>query len=208
MAQWLMAKIYDRLIREAEERGLSVWRQTLLQQAQGQVLELGCGTGNNLPYYPTHIQSLILVEPNLYMHATLKQNLSTLSFNQVEIRQDKAESIAVPDKSIDTIVCTLVLCSVKNLDQALAEMYRILKPQGKLIFIEHVAAITNPSRYIWQKRLSWLWKLVADGCDVTRQTEEAIQQAGFKIIEIERQSMRGVPPIVRPSIRGIAIKTS
>lgn len=181
-------------------------RQTLLQQAQGQVLELGCGTGNNLQYYPAHILSLILVEPNLHMHATLKQNLSTLSFNQVEIRQDQAESITIPDKSIDTIVCTLVLCSVKKVDQALAEMHRILKPQGKLIFIEHVAAITNPQRHLWQKRLSWLWKLVSDGCHVTRQTEEAIQQAGFKIIEIERQSMRGVPPIVRPSIRGIAIR--
>jgi ubiquinone/menaquinone biosynthesis C-methylase UbiE len=99
-----------------------------------------------------------------------------------------------------------VLCSVSNLEKALSEIHRILRPQGKLIFIEHVAAVNNPKRYQWQRRLEFLWKHFAAGCHTTRCTEEAIIKAGFKMLEITRQSMRGVPPIVRPSIRGVAMR--
>lgn len=113
-------------------------------------------------------------------------------------------ALSLADASFDTVVCTLVLCSVNNLEKALSEIYRILRPQGKIIFIEHVAAINNLKRYQWQRRLEFLWKHIADGCHITRSTEDAIIKAGFQIVEINRQSMRGVPPITRPSIRGVA----
>lgn len=98
------------------------------------------------------------------------------------------------------------LCSVNHLEKTLSEIHRILRPQGKLFFIEHVAATNNMTRYRWQRRFSFLWKCIAAGCHITRHTENAITEAGFNIIEIQRQSMRGVPTIVRPSIRGIATK--
>ncbi len=99
-----------------------------------------------------------------------------------------------------------MLCSVDNLEKTLAEIHRVLRPQGKLFFIEHVAATNNIKRYQWQRRLAFLWRHIAAGCHITRSTENAISQAGFNFIEIQRQSMRGVPAIVRPTIRGIAVK--
>ena len=206
MFQWLMAKYYDKFMQDAEERGLRDWRRALLQNISGDVIELGCGTGANLELYPGSVKRLILTEPSAYMRQQLQVNVLNHKQLNIEIINDKAESISLPDTSVDAVVCTLVLCSVKDLTKALSEIHRVLRPQGKLYFIEHVAATTNIKRYQWQRRLAFIWKHIFDGCCITRKTEEAIAQAGFKILEIDRQSMRGVPPIVRPSIRGIAVK--
>lgn len=206
MFQWLVAKYYDKFIKDAEEKGLRDWRRSLLQNISGEVLEIGCGTGLNLEFYPETVTHLILAEPSAAMREKLTEKTIHFKKISIEISADSAEKIALPDSSVDAVVSTLVLCSVKNLERSLAEIHRVLRPQGKLVFIEHVAATTNPKRYQWQRRLAFLWKIIFDGCHTHRHTEEAITQAGFKIETIERQSMRGVPPIVRPSIRGIAIK--
>jgi ubiquinone/menaquinone biosynthesis C-methylase UbiE len=204
MYQWLWSKLYDNMMKDAEERGLRDWRQQLLANARGDVLELGSGTGANLEFYPDTVKRLVLVEPCLHMSRKLKEKILRHEFNSVTVLNDKAESLSLSDNSFDFVVCTLVLCSVKELNQALSEVHRILRPQGKFIFIEHVAAINNPKRYQWQRRLEFLWKYLTTGCHLTRHTEEAITNAGFKMLEVERQSMRGVPPIARPSIRGVA----
>lgn len=207
MCQWLMAKIYDNLMRDAEDKGLKTWRQQLLQHASGDVLELGCGTGANLEFYPDAVKKLVLAEPSIHMRKKLLMKIAESKRDaNIEVLSDKAEHLSFLDESFDVVVCTLVLCTVKNLNKTLSEIYRVLKPEGKLLFIEHVAATNNPGRYKWQRRLAFLWKCVAAGCNLTRRTEEAIIQAGFNIVEIEYQSMRGVPKVVRPSIRGIAIK--
>lgn len=204
MCQWLMAKFYDRIMQDAEDKGLREWQKSLLENVSGDVLELGAGTGANLPFYPQAVKHLILSEPSSFMRQQLKQKLpSQLS---IEISSDEAECLTLPDQSVDVVVCTLVLCSVKNPEKALSEIYRVLRPNGKLFFIEHVLATNNPKRANWQKRLALLWKYVADGCHINRGTEQMMQNAGFQFLEIERQSMRGVPAIVRPSIRGVAIK--
>lgn len=206
MFQWIWSKFYDKIMKDAEEKGLRNWRRELLKNLSGDVLELGCGTGANLEFYPNTISRLVLIEPSLHMHQRLKAKLPCDKPNHIEILHDKAEALSFVDLSFDAVVCTLVLCSVNDLEKALSEIHRVLKPQGKFIFIEHVAAMNNPKRYAWQSRLEFLWKHIADGCHLTRRTDEAISKAGFKIIEINHQSMRGVPPIVRPSIRGIAMK--
>lgn len=206
MCQWLMSKFYDQIMKDAEEKGLRDWRRTLLENISGDVLELGCGTGANLEFY-SQTKRLVLIEPNRHMCQKLKEKLSVEKLKTIEILNNRAESLSLADASFDIVVCTLVLCSVKNLEKALSEIYRILRPQGKLIFIEHVAAINNPKRYKWQRRLGFLWKLIAAGCHTARHTENAIVKAGFKISQLDCQSMRGVPPIVRPSIRGVAIRT-
>ncbi|MDP3705846.1 MAG: methyltransferase domain-containing protein [Legionellaceae bacterium] len=206
MCQWLMAKIYDNIMQDAEDRGLRDWRQQLLQNASGDVLELGCGTGANLEFYPDTVKRLVLIEPSVHMRKKLQTKLSSGKHANIELLNDKAECISLPDASFDAVVCTLVLCSVNHLEKTLSEIHRILRPQGKLFFIEHVAATNNMTRYKWQRRFAFLWKCIAAGCHITRHTENAIAEAGFNILEIERQSMRGVPTIVRPSIRGIAMK--
>lgn len=207
MLQWLFSRFYDNIMKDAEEKGLRDWRKTLLQNLSGEVLEIGCGTGANLPFYSNSITRLVLVEPNIYMQEKLREKLAGFKLKKLEILSDEAESLSLADNSFDVVVCTLVLCSVVNLEKSLSEIYRILRPQGKFIFIEHVAATNNEKRYRWQRRLECIWKRFAGGCHLTRRTGDAMIKAGFNIVEINQQSMRGVPPIVRPSIRGIAIKT-
>ena len=207
MCQWLMAKFYDRIMQDAEDKCLQDWRGSLLANCSGDVLELGCGTGANLEFYPDSVKRLVLVEPSDPMRQELQPKLSKYVRFNIELLNDRAESISLKDASVDVVVCTLVLCSVNDLEKTLSEIHRILRPQGKLVFIEHIAATNNPKRYQWQRRLAFIWKLIAAGCHITRHTEDAINQAGFKIVEISHQSIRGVPAIVRPSIRGIAVKS-
>ncbi len=203
----LMAKYYDRALQNAETKCLQEWRAVLLSHAFGDVLEIGCGTGLNLDYYPDSIKHLYLAEPDAAMREKLQLKISTKKQKNIDVLSCPAESIPLLNASCDTVISTLVLCTVKNLEKSLSELHRILKPNGKLIFIEHVAAHNNPQRLRWQYRLEPFWKIIACGCCLTRQTQEAIINAGFQFEEISRQSMRGVPAIVRPSIKGIAIKT-
>jgi ubiquinone/menaquinone biosynthesis C-methylase UbiE len=206
MISWLFAKFYDQLMMDAEERCLREWRQSLLKNLSGTVLELGCGTGANLEFYPEAVKDLQLIEPNHTMRQNLDKKLLQYPRLQVKTLDFKGELLPFPANHFDSVVSTLVLCSVKNPRQMLSETYRVLKPNGKLIFIEHVAATENLSRLKWQKRLEPFWKILNCGCHLTRPTERSITEAGFKIEAIAHQSMRGVPPIVRPSIRGYAIK--
>ncbi|NNM59967.1 MAG: class I SAM-dependent methyltransferase [Legionellales bacterium] len=203
---WLTAKYYDKIMQDAETKGLKEWRTQLLRHATGTVLEIGAGTGSNLECYPQTIKKLVLLEPSPHMRQQLTLKLSANNAYPIELLDGKAESIPFPDATFDAIVCTLVLCSVKNMGKALSELHRVLAPEGKLIFIEHVAAAKHTTRFKWQKMVEPVWKRMASGCHVTRQTEAALVQAGFMIEDIARQSMRGVPSLVRPTIRGIAIK--
>lgn len=207
MFQWLFSQLYDNIMRDVEEKGLRDWRQLLLKNISGDVLEIGCGTGANLEFYPDTVKRLVLSEPNIYMQQKLRSKISLNKQSHIEILNAKAENLLLADASFDVVVCTLVLCSVNNLEKSLVEIHRILRPQGQLIFIEHVAAVNNLKRYQWQRRFEFLWKCIAAGCHLTRRTEDAIIKAGFKMIELSHQSMRGVPPIVRPSIRGVAMKS-
>lgn len=206
MFSWLMAKYYDTMLRDAEEKCLKNWRKTLLQDVSGDVLELGSGTGANLAFYPQTIKHLVLAEPNSYMQQQLDLNLKNYPHLPASVLDCSAESIPAPDNSFDAVVSTLLLCSVNNPTRALSEIHRVLRPGGKLLFIEHVAAHNNPARLKWQKRIEPFWKILQCGCHLTRDTETSILQAGFALKNINRQSMRGVPGIVRPSIWGEALK--
>lgn len=203
---WLQAKFYDKIMADAEEKCLRDWRTSLLQDLSGQVLELGCGTGANLAFYPATVKHLVLAEPDGHMRQKLAVKLSQYQHLRVTVLDYNGEFIPIPNDSFDAVVSTLVLCTVKNPQLILSEIYRVLKPQAKLVFIEHVAAVNNTTRFKWQRRLEPFWKIISCGCHLTRSTEQNIVQAGFKLQEITRQSMRGVPPIVRPSIRGKAVK--
>ena len=116
------------------------------------------------------------------------------------------ENIDLADESIDCVVSTLVCCSVGNPVKSLNQVYRVLKPGGLLVFIEHVAAENNPARLKWQNRINPIWKRISGNCHTNRETEKYIKQAGFTIKSIEKSSMRKAPAFVRPTIRGIAVK--
>jgi ubiquinone/menaquinone biosynthesis C-methylase UbiE len=116
------------------------------------------------------------------------------------------EGLPLPKARFDAVVATLVLCSVPRLDRALADIYRVLKSGGRFVFLEHVAAENRPRRLKWQHRVEPVWKRISGNCHLTRRTEAAIRAAGFTILKIRRESMRKAWPLVRPTIRGIAVK--
>lgn len=199
----LLAPLYDRLTRPSEEACVGGWREALLGPLAGAVLDVGSGTGANLPYYGPGVTRLVAAEPDPHMRRRLEMRLPAIA-RSVEVTGASAESLPWPDASFDAVVSTLVLCSVGDPDRALAEYRRVLAPGGRLVFIEHVAAHDNPGRLRWQRRIEPVWKRVFGNCHLTRDTAGAIERAGFRFDVIERQSMRKAAPVVRPSIRGVA----
>lgn len=194
-------------MKEAERNCLQDWRRSLLLSLTGDVLEVGAGTGANLEVYPSTVKSLHLTEPSSFMREKLSEKASKGNFQGFHIFADSAENLSFPDKSFDAVVCTFVLCSVGSLENALREIHRVLRPQGRLLFIEHVAAHPDSKRFILQRRINFLWKRLCAGCHLQRPTEEAISKVGFEIVELKSEGIRGVLAPVRPSIRGIAIKS-
>jgi ubiquinone/menaquinone biosynthesis C-methylase UbiE len=206
---WLMAALYDRGLRSTEEACLHAWRAEVLGGLTGEVLEVGAGTGLNLPHYPDAVERLVLSEPDRHMRAKLVEKLRGNGEGggcRIEISDTSLESLPMEDASFDAVVGTLMLCSVRDLDAALAEAFRVLRPGGRLAFLEHVAAEDRPGRLRWQRRIEPVWKRISGNCHLTRRTEDAIRAAGFDIEWIRRESMRKSIPVVRPTIRGVARK--
>ena len=201
----LMAMMYDRMMTGVEEAGLSRWRAELLGEASGATLELGAGTGRNLAFYPDDVSRLVLAEPDRSMRTRLRRAVvSTHRPRPVEVVDAPAEALPFEDASFDTVVATLVLCSVRDPERALCEVRRVLRPEGSFLFIEHVAAEDRPPRLRWQQRVEPVWRAVAGNCHLTRRTETAITAAGLTVERVERASMRKAPSFVRPTIRGSA----
>lgn len=199
---WLFATFYDRLTAGVEEAGLRERRQQLLAAASGRVLEIGAGTGANLPFYGTNVESVTATEPEAPMARKLAQRVADQK-RGVEIVHAPAEQLPFPDAHFDTAVSTLVLCTVNDQARSLGELRRVLKPGGKLLFIEHVRA-EDPGLARWQDRLNGLNKIVAHGCNCNRSTVEAIRAAGFNITSLERGALAKAPPFVRPLAVGTA----
>jgi ubiquinone/menaquinone biosynthesis C-methylase UbiE len=204
---WLMAAVYDRFTRGSNEACLDLWRAQLLRDLSGEVLEVGAGTGVTLPHYPKTVTRLLLCEPDPHMRRKLQVKRDAAGAKHVEISDASLEALPAAPASLDAVVCSLVLCSVPDQQAALKEIQRVLKPGGKLVFLEHVAADGKPNRLKWQRRIEPVWKHLMGNCHLTRRTEAALTAAGFRIERIERESIRKALPIVRPSIRGVARKT-
>jgi ubiquinone/menaquinone biosynthesis C-methylase UbiE len=205
---WLMATFYDRLIEQSEAACLRDWRRNLLGGLTGRVLEVGAGTGLNLPHYTSNVTRLVLSEPDPNMRAKLQSRLTADFPANVELSDATLDHLPMPDQSFDAVVSTLVLCSVRDLEQALGEIRRVLVPGGRLVFLEHVGAEDRSNRLIWQRRVEPLWKALAGNCHLTRRTEQAIKRAGLDIVQIQHESIRKAMPLTRPSIRGIAIRST
>jgi len=204
----LMAHFYDRFMRQSEEACLMKWRRELLHGTHGQVLEVGSGTGITLPLYPESVQHLVLSEPDRHMRGKLSEKIKTANAAAVDVSDATLDSLPFADGTFDFVTCMLVFCSVPDLSRSIAEVRRVLVPNGRLVFLEHVAAEDRPRRLRWQRRVEPIWKRVSGNCHLTRRTEQAIVDHGFELEQIQRESIRKAMPITRPSIRGLAIKRS
>ena len=172
-----MAAIYDPFMSSVEEACLAAWRSELLAGLAGEVLEVGAGTGANLAHYPQAVTRLVLAEPDRHMHERLAAKVRAPGARRAELSSSPADALPFPDGAFDAVVCTLVLCSVPDPAAALREIHRVLRPGGRLVFMEHVAAADGTRRRVWQGRVEPFWKTIAGNCHLTRHTEEAIRDS-------------------------------
>jgi len=195
--------LYDWGLQASEDAGLRQMRSELLAGATGRVIELGAGTGANLDLYPEAVGELVLVEPDPHMSKRLRARLAS-SARQATIVEAPAERLPVESGSFDTAVVTLVLCTVPDPVSTLAEISRVLKPGGRLLFIEHVRA-GEPGLARWQDRLERPWRFFADGCHCNRDTLATISASGLELGPVEHGELPKALPLVEPLIRGSAV---
>jgi ubiquinone/menaquinone biosynthesis C-methylase UbiE len=194
--------IYDPLLWVAERAGMAERRAELLSQARGQVLELGAGTGLNLPHYPDRLDELVLTEPSRPMVARLEQRVKK-SGTSSSVMAAEAEQLPFEDDRFDTVVSTLVLCTVDEPRQAIDEIARVLRPGGKLLFLEHVR---SDSRRLarWQDRLHRPWHAFAAGCNANRATVDLLRESPLRVDAVERDRWSWMPVLVHPLAIGTA----
>jgi ubiquinone/menaquinone biosynthesis C-methylase UbiE len=180
------ARMYLRSAASAEKRGASDHRRRLLEGLSGTVVEIGAGHGLNLPLYPPEVTEVVAIEPE----PTLRKQAETAADRanvSIRVLAGVADELPLEDASVDAAVASLVLCSVPDQQRALAEIRRVLRPQGELRFYEHVVPRCQPKRLLLQVvDRSGLWPRIAGGCHPARDTTDAIMQAGFDIEQIER----------------------
>ncbi|OBU24650.1 MULTISPECIES: class I SAM-dependent methyltransferase [Photobacterium] len=199
------ALFYDKVMQYTEQACLIEWRRALLENVDGNVLEIGAGTGASLGLYPSKPSlTLYLAEPDQHMRMQLQQKLQSQSEMKATVLSCSTESIEADDDFFDYVFVSLVCCSVKDVAASLQEIKRVLKPTGRFIFLEHVAAEPGSQCYHWQQRLNFIWRRVADNCHLNRATEQSITDAGFVIEEIQYEKMQKMIAVVQPTIRGIA----
>ena len=198
----LFAAGYDTVMAGAEKAVLREHRKALLGRVAGRVIEIGGGTGVNLPFYGEGVKELVITEPEEPMARRLARKLADYSL-PVQVVRARAEELPFEDQRYDFAVSTLVLCTVDDPKRALEEIHRVLKPSGQLLFVEHVRA-DEPRLARWQDRLHGFQYRFAYGCHCNRRTLESIEGAGFQVAEVTHDRLRKAPPIVRPLIVGAA----
>jgi ubiquinone/menaquinone biosynthesis C-methylase UbiE len=176
-------------------------RRELLAKARGQTLEIGSGTGLNLVHYPDDLDGLVLAEPDSSMRKRLQATVRRTE-RKAQVIDAYTEELPFDDASLDTVVSTLVLCTVDAPDVALREIRRVLRPDGQLLFIEHVRS-ESLLLARWQDRLARPWQRFAEGCRCNRATLELIEACGFAV-DAHSAAWRTMPLIIRPLAIGRA----
>lgn len=183
-------------------RGVDPVRGPLLAQARGRVVEIGFGTGANLPYYPAAVTSLVAVEPSRGLASRARARLAGWGRPYEVLERRGGEPLPFPDASFDVAVITFVLCSARPLAPLLAETRRLLRPGGALLLAEHIAAEPGALRAL-QTALRPAWRACLGGCDPTSDPRPALRAAGFAISGLQTVAL-GLPLVVRPGLVGVA----
>jgi SAM-dependent methyltransferase len=205
-ATWgrVFSALYDSLLRGTEEAGLRERRREVLAAARGRTIDIGAGTGANLGLFPEGLGPVVMVEPDPHMVKRLRRKVAEAGA-EVELVEAGAERLPFADYSFDTAVFTLVLCTVPDPGTALAEAARVLKPGGRLLFLEHVRS-ESPNSARWQDRLEGPWRFLADGCHCNRDTVARIEASPLALESVERGELPKSPPITRPLAWGSAMR--
>jgi SAM-dependent methyltransferase len=200
MFRWLFASMYDTVNRSSEKAGLSQERQHLLAQARGDTIEIGAGTGLNLAHYPEAVTRLVLAEPDRHMEGRLRRRVAAIRPN-AEVLAVSAAQLPFPDASFDTAVVTFVLCSVPDPAAALTEISRVLRPGGRLLFLEHVRS-EDPTVAAKQDRRPLPYRLI--GCYPNRTTLDTIAASPLRVEDVRHGEVPKAPRTERPMIVGTA----
>lgn len=182
---------------------LEQYRQKLLADVAGEILEIGFGTGLNLPHYPQSVTKITTIDPNPGMQKLARSRIEKSQIT-VDYKVLNGESLPMPDESFDSVVCTWTLCSIPLVEQALSEVHRLLKPGGKFYFIEHGLS-QDLGIQIWQNRLTPIQKVLADGCHLNRSINDLVQQQ-FPNVTIEQFYAPKLPKVIGYMYQGIAVK--
>jgi ubiquinone/menaquinone biosynthesis C-methylase UbiE len=201
MRDRVFAAVYDRLSARTEEKFGAELKRKLLASARGRVLEIGVGTGLSFSHYP-EIEELVGVDPSEPMLRRARRRAAELG-RDVTLVEGPAEALPFEDKSFDTVVSLAVLCTVDDPLRVLQEIRRVLRPGGSFVFLEHVRS-SDPKLAQWQDRLERPWGWIAGGCHPNRRTLDAIEHAGFEVVEVEREDLPDIPRLVRPNVMGVA----
>ena len=178
-------------------------RERLLRGASGRVLEIGAGTGINLEHYPPAVEELVMAEPDPPMARKLAGKLGD-GGRSARIVRAPAEALPFDDASFDTVVSTFVLCTVNDVDASVREMHRVLRPGGRLLFLEHVRS-DDPGVARWQDRLRAPWHKLALGCNLNRRSLDSIEAGEFRVEELDRGSLPKAAPLWAPYVAGRAV---
>ena len=199
------ASIYDRMMASAERSFMRGVREEIAGGARGRVLELGAGTGANFPYYTDDAGEIIAIEPDPYMLERARRRAEEVG-RPIGLRQAPAEELPFEDSSFDTVVSTLVMCSVRELARTLSEVRRVLKPSGELRIYEHVR-YDHAFGAFWQDAVTPAWRWFGAGCHPNRDIASFVREAGFEFQRLDlTKPVTPLPPMgfVRPHILGTA----
>lgn len=188
--KWILPRLTDLAMRNKEA---TRYRSQLVPKACGTVLEIGVGSGLNLPYYGTAVSRLYGLDPSEELLRMARKKASAAMF-PVEFLVHTGEEIPLDDCCFDTIVTTWTLCTIPDPVKALKEMRRVLKPGGSLLFAEHGLA-PDASVRGWQERLNPLWRKITGGCNLNRKMDELIQTSDFRIVQLDMAYAKGLRPM-------------
>ncbi|PSR18984.1 SAM-dependent methyltransferase [filamentous cyanobacterium CCP3] len=182
---------------------LERYRRNALAEVSGAVLEIGFGTGLNLPYYPDHVRQIVTVDPSPGVHHLAQKRIEASPI-VVEHHMLSGEALPMANSTFDSVISTFTLCSIPNVEQALAEIYRVLKPGGRFFFVEHGLS-HEPDIQTWQNRLTPLQKRIGGGCHINRDMRQLIEQQ-FDQVKLEAAYAEKIPKVVGYFYQGVATK--
>ena len=188
--KFILPRLIDAAMRD---KAVAARRAELIPKAAGAVLEIGIGSGLNLPLYPSAITHLTGVDPSAELLSMARRKLTVLPF-PVDLFCQSAEELPFDDRSFDTAVVAWTLCSIPNPMLALAEVRRVLRSDGRLLFVEHGLS-SDPKVQAWQHRLTPIWKRIGGGCHLNRKIDDLISSAGFRVAELNTDYLPGLRPM-------------